>query len=255
MIELTNSLRKLVAQLDERKHRKSEGLFKVEGTKCVTDTTPALSTRWLLATDAWLGAGGYIPVGAEVIKCTRRDLERMSSLSTPPDVIAVCEIPHYAFDHAQLRGQLVLALDTIQDPGNFGTIMRIADWFGIHNILCSRETVDFTNPKAVQATMGALSRVKVHYCDLAETLRDMATAGSPVYGTFLDADDIYSTPLSSDGIIVIGNEGRGISTEVAANVNRRIKIPSYPPDVATSESLNAAVATAITVATFRRFSI
>ena len=103
--------------------------------------------------------------------------------------------------------------------------------------------------------MGALSRVKVHYCDLAAMLREMGAAGSPVYGTFLDGEDIYSTPLSADGIIVIGNEGRGISDEVAATVNRRIKIPSYPPDAATSESLNAAVATAITVATFRRFSI
>lgn len=255
MTELTNSLRKLVAQLDERKHRRAEGLFKVEGTKCVTDTTPSLSTRWLLATDAWLGAGGYIPEGAEVIKCTRRDLERMSSLSTPPEVIAVCEIPRYTIEPAELADQLVLALDTIQDPGNFGTIMRVADWFGIHDIICSRETVDFTNPKAVQATMGALARVKVHYCDLADTLRVMAEADMPVYGTFLDGEDIYSTPLSYNGVIVIGNEGRGISAEVAATVNRRIKIPSYPPDVATSESLNAAVATAITVATFRRFSL
>lgn len=143
----------------------------------------------------------------------------------------------------------MLALDTIQDPGNLGTIIRVADWFGITDIICSRETADCFSPKVIQATMGSISRVNVHYCDLVETIARLGA--DYVYGTFLDGDSISETYLGRTGIIVIGNEGNGISKPVEDVVTHRLLIPSYPPERPTGESLNAAIATAITLAKFR----
>ena len=139
--------------------------------------------------------------------------------------------------------------DGVQDPGNLGTIVRLADWFGIGHVFCSPQSADIFGPKAVQATMGALARVQVHYTDLAEELRKFP---GQIYGTFLDGDDIYSTPLSSAGVIVMGNEGNGVSPEVGALVNARLFVPPFPQGKATSESLNVAMATAIVCAEFRR---
>ena len=137
-----------------------------------------------------------------------------------------------------------------QDPGNLGTIIRLADWFGIEDIFCSTGTVDVFNPKTVQATMGAIARVKVHYCDLPKLISSLK--GIPVYGTFLDGNIIYSETLSANGLIVMGNEGNGISREVEALINRRLYIPNYPQERETSESLNVAIATAVVCAEFRR---
>ena len=144
----------------------------------------------------------------------------------------------------------MLALDTVQDPGNLGTIVRIADWFGIRDIVCSETCADIYNPKTVQATMGALARVRVHYTSLADFLRQIHP--SPVYGTFLEGNDIYREELSGNGVIVMGNEGNGISEAIKPFVERKLYIPNYPPDTETSESLNVAIATAITCAEFRR---
>ena len=250
MKELTNRIRKLVASLDDPRVRDAEGLFAAEGTKCVLDTAGAFDCRWIFATAAWLEAHGHaIDGSADVTAVKRADLERMSHLSTPPQVIAVYERPVYDITPADIAGHLVIALDRVQDPGNLGTVMRVADWFGIDTILCSHDTVDCFNPKVVQATMGAISRVKAVYVDLPEFL---AQCGQPVYGTFLDGDDIYGSPLGDSGIIVMGNEGRGISDAVARYVDRRLYIPSFPVSRPTSESLNVGMATAITVAEFRR---
>ena len=145
---------------------------------------------------------------------------------------------------------LSLALDGIQDPGNLGTIIRIADWFGIEQIFCSDDTVDAWNPKVVQATMGSIARVNIIYFNLLEFL-DTLPADFPVYGTLLDGDNIYTQPLTPHGLIVMGNEGNGISPEIRQKVNRRLLIPSYRTDD-TAESLNVAIATAITCAEFRR---
>ena len=146
---------------------------------------------------------------------------------------------------------LVLALDDVQDPGNLGTIMRIADWFGIKDIFCSKATADIFNPKAVQATMGAVARVKIHYTDLAKELSALPSS-IPVYGTFLEGDIIYDTQLSANGVIIMGNEGNGISKEVGKTVSRKLYIPNWPAGAATSESLNVAIATAIVCSEFRR---
>lgn len=148
------------------------------------------------------------------------------------------------------RRSLCLALDGVQDPGNLGTIVRLADWFGIEHIFCSLNTVDVYGPKTVQATMGGLARVKVGYTDLPALLDSLE--GVPVYGTFLDGGNMYDEALSETGLIVMGNEGNGISAEVAARINRRIYIPTFSADRLAAESLNVAVATAVVCAEFRR---
>ena len=145
--------------------------------------------------------------------------------------------------------ELTLALDGVQDPGNLGTIVRLADWFGIRHIFCSFDSADIYNPKSTQATMGALARVDVHYVDLPLALRSVE---APVYGTFLDGQDIYTQDLSAHGVIVMGNEGRGISKAVAELVSHRLFVPPYPAQRPTVESLNVAIATAIVCAEFRR---
>jgi TrmH family RNA methyltransferase len=150
-----------------------------------------------------------------------------------------------------IEKELCLALDEVQDPGNLGTIIRIADWVGIENIFCSQGTVDVYSPKVVQATMGALSRVHMHYVSLSELIGRLDDS-VPVYGTLLDGTNIYMQTLSPTGLIVMGNEGNGITAEVRKLINRKLYIPNYPEGRDTSESLNVAVATAITCAEFRR---
>ena len=240
---LTSEVRKNVFRLSEAKWRRRLGQFKAEGTKCVIDTIDAFQRVAVFATAGWTRK--HPDVGAQV--CTPADLERMSSLSTPAEVIAVYQLPE---DSGEIpHNGLILALDGIQDPGNLGTIIRLADWFGIHVIMCSTDTVDCFSPKVVQATMGGISRVKVLYGDLPKMLGESRL---PVAATFLDGENLYNAKLPEQAVIVIGNEGHGISDAVAACADLRLSIPSYPPGVATSESLNAAVACALTVAEFRR---
>ncbi|MCM1293146.1 MAG: RNA methyltransferase [Bacteroides sp.] len=249
-MDFTNAIRKQSYSLKEAKNRRVLGMFKAEGTKCVLDTIRHFDVEYLIATARWLDAHSKdIPL-CPVISVTAKDLAKVSSFSTPSDVVAVYRIPDYKCDMNIARDELCLALDCIQDPGNLGTIIRTADWFGIRHIFCSRDTVDVYSPKVVQATMGAISRVKVFYLDIAEELKRLNDAN--IYGTFLDGENIYTKELSSNGVVVMGNEGSGISSELAGLINSRLFIPSYPPGVATSESLNVATATAITLAEFRR---
>lgn len=245
-MEITNGIIKWVHSLAQKKNRDNERCFVAEGTKCVLDTLGAFRLRGLFCTENWLRT--YNIEYADVVSSSQ--IERMSMLKTPTEVIAVYEIPDYDVDLSETVRNLNLALDNVQDPGNLGTIIRIADWFGINDIYCSEGTVDVYNPKVVQATMGAIARVRVHYCDLPGlfgTLKDV-----PVFGTFLDGDSIYEEKLGSNGFIVMGNEGKGISPEVEKYVDKRLLIPSYPVGVVTSESLNVGMATAIVVSEFRR---
>lgn len=245
---LSASRRKLISSLQQPRHRRELRLFVAEGAKCISELTGSFRCRMLVATHAWLEKNDMaLPPDAEIAKATRADMERISSMSTPPEVIALMEMPE-ASDRIDSSG-LTIALDGVQDPGNLGTIIRVADWYGITDILASRETADCFAPKVIQATMGSISRVAVHYCDLPATLS--ALGNVKIYGTFLDGDDIDTVTLSPQGIIVIGNEGNGISDPVASLVTDRITLPSWPAGRPTGESLNAAIATAITVSKFR----
>ena len=238
---LSSSQIKFIKSLSQKKFRDSEGLFVVEGEKMVEE---ALAS------------------GFEVEEVYRKEeigeaaMARISALSSPSPALALVHRPKDLFTAYMPEKGLFLALDGIRDPGNLGTILRIADWFGIEAVFCSPDTVDCLNPKVVQATMGAIFRVHIHYTDIPALCKGVSARGGQVYGTFLDGENFYAKELSNGAdepsVIVIGNEANGISEKTAACVTDRLYIPSYPADDAGSESLNAAVATAITVAEFRR---
>ena len=258
---------KWIKSLEMRKYRLQNKAFVAEGPKLVGELLPYSTPLYVAATKEWLMENSHLLNAVkEVDEVSREELERASLLRTPQSVLAVMPIPEWSMANYPFldalaprrdcsRGssiihcQLAIALDGIQDPGNLGTILRIADWFGIHTVLCSEGTADAYNPKCVQSCMGALARVHVHYCNLPELLSKVQM---PVYGTFLDGKDIYTEELSQNGIIVMGNEGNGISKEVATHVSRRLYIPNYPHGSLTTESLNVAVATGIVCAEFRR---
>ena len=240
---------KKIHALDMRKFRRNERLFVAEGPKLVDELCATMKPVYIAALPEWISENAKIASGTEYDIVTPDELQRASLQKNPQHVIALFPIPEHRFCTEQLKNELVLMLDGVQDPGNLGTIARIADWFGIRNILCSAETADIYNPKAVQATMGALARVKFHYTDLLQLLSQY---DGPVYGTFLDGENIYGQELSENGIIVMGNEGKGISQGVGEMINRRLYIPNYPIGTQTTESLNVAIATSIVCAEFRR---
>lgn len=242
---------KYIHSLELRKYRKAEQAFVAEGHKLVGDLLGAFRPRMIIATASW--AQVHPDLSVEVV--TDDELQRVSLLANPHDVLAVFAMRSDEIDAmasvSLVQEELCLALDEVQDPGNVGTIVRLADWFGIHHIFCSEGTADVYNPKCVQATMGALSRVHVHRTDLS-TLLSSFPASTPVYGTFLDGRNIYQEPLTPNGLIVMGNEGSGIGHSVGTHIERRLFIPNYPIGSPSSESLNVAMATGIVCAEFRR---
>lgn len=249
---------KYIHSLELKKNRNKEGKFVAEGHKVVGDLLALQPAELVVATAEWL-KGKHLAQVTEVIEVTEEELRKVSFLQHPQQVLAVFrqdlglaegEEGKKGFspvDHTKLS----LALDGVQDPGNLGTIIRIADWFGIENIYCSQDTADVYNPKVVQATMGSIARVRVEYGDLLELISSLPTE-TPVYGTLLDGDNIYEQELSDRGIIVMGNEGKGISPAMAEKVNRKLLIPNFPEGRPTADSLNVAIATAITCSEFRR---
>lgn len=243
---------KYIRSLELKKNRKEEGVFVAEGHKLVGDLLGHFPCKLLIALPSWLQKNTYI-IADEVIEVSFDELSRASLLKNPQDVLAVFDQPIYETSIEVMNQSLCLALDDIQDPGNLGTIIRLADWFGIEHIFCSYGTVDVYNPKVVQATMGALARVKIHYCNLVALISSIKNI--PIYGTFLDGNNIYEETLSNNGLIVMGNEGNGVSEEVSRLINKRLYIPNYPSSRETSESLNVAIATAVTCAEFRRRSM
>ena len=247
MVVSNNEIKK-IKSLQQKKFRDESGLFIVEGEKMVGE----------LLESGWKFENVYYrnEIGEDCMK-------RISALANPSPVLAVANKPEdvYIDDPHQLdslisEGGLFLALDTIRDPGNLGTILRIADWFGIKAIFAAKDTVDVFNPKVVQSTMGAIFRVKLHYVDLPSVSKLALSKGGHVYGTFLDGRNMYDCELETGTdcpvIIVIGNESEGISSVMESVVSDKLYIPPYPADSPGSESLNAAVATAITIAEFRR---
>lgn len=232
--KLSSTEIKLLKALGTKKGRQENGLFIVEGEKLVDEA---------------------IASELEVVRTYRRNdigddqMGRISLLDSPSPVLAVVRIPEWT-EPGRPCG-LSLALDGVRDPGNMGTILRICDWFGIEGIFASPDSVDVFNPKVVQASMGAIFRKKLHYCDIAALCRKCRESGIQVYGTLLDGQNIYTSELCDEGLIVMGNESKGISEEVRKELGSALLIPSYAQGKG-AESLNVAIATAITVAEFKR---
>ena len=240
---MTQNEIKQIRSLQIKKFRDELNLFVAEGDKCISELSKAFTLVQHFSAD----------------NTPLKDIERASSLRTPQGSIAVFRKPQFPLPVIQ-PDTLYLALDGIQDPGNLGTIIRTADWFGIRDIICSANTADCFSPKVVQATMGALARVRVHYTDLPAWLTNthhstLNSQHSTIYGTLLTGKDLYAPdaiPDKRSGIIVMGNEGNGLSPEVRKLITHSLRIPSFPPDAPTSESLNVAIATAVILAHFRQ---
>ncbi len=234
---------KYLRSLHQNKFRRKYGQFLAEGTVNVLDfISGPLKVIQLYATEKWLTEHQekFSGVKSEVVSL--KEMEMISALKNPSEVLAVVKKPAVALPGISLINNYVLALDNIKDPGNLGTIIRTADWFGIKDIVCSEETVDAYNPKVVQATMGSLARVRVHYTDLI-TWMDDKPEDLKVLGAVLHGDDIRKAEKPGKGILLIGSEAHGISKTLYPFIDRPVRIPAAPG--AGAESLNAAVATAI----------
>ena len=248
-MSLSKNKIKYIRSLNEKKFRNEHNTFVAEGTKLVFDLLATCRCQLIAALPSILSAHPELKA-EEVIPADENELKKATFLKTAPQIMGVFYRPPQEIEKIDPDNRLCLVLDGIQDPGNMGSIVRIADWFGIEHIICSHDTVDIFNPKTVQATMGAIARVKVFYTDIVGFLRQYSLL--PIYGTFLEGDNIYSTSLSNNGFIIMGSEGRGISSEMENLINKKLFIPNFPEGRATSESLNVAAATAITCAEFRR---
>lgn len=256
-MEISKAKIHAISALRLRRHRRDRGLFVAEGVKCVLETLPYFDLDCLVLThDAQVPKEALAGVDNELIyMATERQMGQLSGLSTPSDMVAVYRMPELKVPAPQaISGELVLALDGVQDPGNLGTILRAADWFGVRHIVASRLTADIFNPKSVQATMGAIGRVAISYTDdLPGYIQQYRRAtGLPVYGTMLEGTDMYGATLSACAMIVMGNEGNGLTPQVRELVDSPLLIPPFPADAQTVESLNVAMATAVTLAEFRR---
>ena len=243
-----------ITALHHKKYRREENLFIAEGEKVVGDL---LKSGWhvlaVYGTQEFfqrLSGNIMIPKATEIILITNEELNKISSLTSPQSVLAVAEMPS-DINEINFENGLKLVLDDINDPGNLGTLIRIADWFGIDEIICSENSVDCYNPKVVQSAMGSLFRIKFHYKNLQEVFRkNLSEKKLPVYGTVLDGKNIYEEELSSDGFILIGNESIGIGNDQMKYITNSLTIPSYGENKI--DSLNVAVATGIVCAEFRR---
>ncbi|MBS7563621.1 RNA methyltransferase [Mucilaginibacter sp. Bleaf8] len=237
---LSKSQVSLLKSLQQKKFRREHSLFVVEGLKSVSEfMTSSYAIQTIYHTPAASSKLYQLSKKINFQEITATELEKISSLTTPQEVLAVIRIPEWpALDNKQLLKKFTLVLDGVQDPGNMGTIIRTADWFGIQHIICSQDTVDVYNPKVVQATMGSLARINVHYADLTKLLPQL---NLPLLGAMLDGENIYATDLGNEGLIVMGNEGNGLRADIQQLINKKITIPR----IGQAESLNVAIATAL----------
>lgn len=237
---LSKSQIKLITSLKQKKYRQELGFFVVEGIKTINELLASrLKLHALYTTESF-----NIDAKDEVL-ISETDLKRISFLKTPNKALAVFKIPEQT--PIDTSG-LIVVLDDVRDPGNLGTIIRLCDWFGIKELVCSKETVDCFNPKVIQATMGSITRVNISYVDLQPFLDNVEV---PVFGAFMDGDVVYKKQLPAQGILVMGNEANGVSKDVEALITEKITIPRFG-DLQATESLNVATATAILLSEFRR---
>ena len=261
---------KFICSLHQKKYRDENKLFIAEGEKIVNDLLKSsFIIKSIYATNFFLKSQ-LTTNSSQIIEVTQDELIRISTLTTPNQALAVAEIPQYEIDEKEIMDSLSLVLDEIQDPGNLGTIIRIADWFGIKNIICSENCVDVFNPKVVQATMGSICRVKIHYTDIKMFLENgkwkmpclpegRENGNSfKIYGALLNGKNIYEEKLSNKGLIILGNESKGLSKDLLPFITHKIKIPSFSNSLSKGEgrgeveSLNVAVAAAVICSEFNR---
>lgn len=242
---------KELAKYKQKKHRDEEGVFVAEGWKLIEELAKHFDCKALIVTDKVKEPANRLK-GTTAETASDEEMGRITLMKTPREAYAIFKRPDTSIDRIETKG-LTLALDGVQDPGNVGTIIRTADWFGIETVICTKDCAEPYGPKVVQATMGALSRVSVKETDnLSALLKDAARRGVSIYGTLLEGNDITQEELSEDGVIVMGSEGNGLSSEVRECVSKKLRIENWPKGRETSESLNVAAATAIVCAEFRR---
>lgn len=233
---------KLITSLHQKKFRQANNLFIAEGVKVINELLHSnFELENVYATEPLFPAiskGKFNLIG-------ENDLKKISALTVPNNCLAVFKIPE---PKSIKEKGLIVALDDVRDPGNLGTILRLCDWFGIEQVICSEQTVDIYNPKVVQATMGSIARLNVTYLDLNLYIK---TTKIPVFGTFMDGENIYKANLPKEGIIVMGNEANGISSAIEQSVKNRLTIPRFG-NLQQTESLNVATATAIILSEFCR---
>jgi TrmH family RNA methyltransferase len=255
---LTKNRIREIHSLENKKERKETGLFKAEGVKIITDLlASSIVIETIYTIPEYTGIfEAFIPGRPlTIIQVSETEIGKMSHMITPQGCLAICRIPTYSVPGTAGLTDLVLCIDDIQDPGNFGTILRMADWFGISDVFCSPGTADIYNPKVVQATMGAICRVRIHYQSLVPFVREKMEKGIPIYGTLLEGNNLFNTELTEYGIIIFGNEGKGIKNELLPMITRKITIPSFHSGEGKPDSLNVSVAASIVVSEFRRRSL
>lgn len=253
---ISKSQIKLINSLRIKKYRKENELFVAEGDKLIKEVIhSSLKVDSIFATNGWTKSNQSEIQDFEnkIFTITEAELKKISSLKTPNQVLAIVQMPRYTYDRSDLINNISLALDDIQDPGNLGSIIRIADWFGITDIFCSFNCVDLYNPKVIQSCMGSVCRVRLHYVVLVELLKSYSDDEDfKIYGTFLEGENIFESDLSRSGIIVLGNESSGISEELLPYVLKKLFIPCYSQRDKSVDSLNVSMATAIVCSEFRR---
>lgn len=250
---LSNNECKQLASLKTKKYRSQQKLFLVEGEKLVEEALKShIPVKAIVALDSWWQAQPRKLEGITCLTASPQQIKQLSLMVTPPPVVAVVHIPNYQLNIKELQQKITLALENIQDPGNLGTIIRIADWYGIDHVICSHESVEAFNPKVIQSSMGSIFRVKVHYNNLIQFCKETGALQIPLVGTFLEGENMYTARLPASGVLVMGNESKGISDELAKLIEKRVTIPSINASQVHAESLNVAMATAIVCSEWMR---
>lgn len=244
-----------IISLQRKKVRDQEKLYVIEGDKIVNEYLMAkVNIKTLIALPEFIHSlsAEMMQYIGEIESASYEELKKVSTLKTPHNAIAVVPIPDYKINPDELFNGLTVALDFVQDPGNLGTIIRAAAWFGIKDIICSNDTVDVYNPKVIQSTMGAILNVRVHYCDLKDFLKKAIEQTIPVYGTHIEGKSVYSQTLGKSGIILLGNESKGISEQLLPYITERLMIPRFTTALHGIDSLNVSMAASVIFSEFAR---
>ena len=250
---LSKHLTNIIQNLEKKKFREKYNLFKIEGEKLVQELFLSdMKVDTLIARPSWIERNRQKAQSYNTIEVNEIEMGRVSNFNSLPEVIALAQIPVKEHSPEEIKNELSIVLNGIQDPGNLGTILRLSDWFGVRHVFCDHDCANIFNPKSVQASMGAIFRVNVFYLDLVEFIPRFVDQNFPCYGAFLEGENIYRTELRTKGFIVMGNEGNGISPEIERFVTRKITIPSFAHSPYSTESLNVGVATGIILSEFKR---